>query len=172
MLNKNKIARTPCNNFYHDIGIPETILDTQSFVQERIKKYYGNDDLSCTTANLKILSEKFNIKLSDQVYDSAVGMHGAGEYGAQCGLVEGTLMFLGIIGRLMHVPDEETVYSCNEFARKFEKQFSSLLCSILRPQGFHPNNPPHICEGLTCKAICFNIEFVGNFITKYYTHAR
>ncbi len=144
----------------------------QSFVEKRIKSYYWDDDLSCTTANLKILSEKFNIKLSDQVFDSAIGMHGAGEYGAQCGLVEGTLMFLGIIGRLMSTPDEEIVNSCNEFARKFENRFSSLLCNILRPEGFRSNNPPHICEELTCEAICFNIEFVGRFINKYFMHTR
>ncbi len=147
-------------------------MNIQSFVQERVKSYYFDDDLSCTTANLKILSEKFNIKLSDQVFDSAIGMHGAGEHGAQCGLVEGTLMFLGIIGRLMGTPDEEIVSCCNEFARKFENRFSSLLCSILRPEGFHSNNPSYLCERLTCQAICLNIEFVGKFINQYYTHTK
>ena len=31
--------------------------------------------------------------------DAALGMHGAGKYGAQCGLAEGTLIFLGTFGR-------------------------------------------------------------------------
>jgi len=31
-----------------------------------------------------------------QLLDAAVGMHGAGKYGAQCGLVEGSLMFIGL----------------------------------------------------------------------------
>lgn len=94
-------------------------------------------------------------------------MHGAGEYGAQCGLVEGTLLFLGIIGRQMGIPDNEIIIGCKEFASNFEKQFSSLLCSILRPEGFSKKNPPQLCEGLTNRAICFNIEFIENFVSKY-----
>lgn len=149
-------------------GISGIILDTQNFVENRVKSYYWNDDLNCATTNLKILSEKFSIELSDQVLDSAIGLHGAGEYGAQCGLVEGTLMFLGIIGRLIGAPDKKIVTSCYEFANEFENRFSSLLCKILRPEGFNQNNPPHICEGLTCEAICFNIDFVDRFISKYH----
>jgi hypothetical protein len=144
----------------------EEILDMQSFVQKRVKTHYWKNDLNCATTNLLILSEKFNVKLSDQVVDSALGMHGAGEYGAQCGLVEGTLMFLGIIGRVIGIPDNEIINSCKEFAGKFEDQYSSLLCKNLRPEGFSENNPPHLCEGLSCKAICFNIEFINNFISK------
>jgi hypothetical protein len=142
-------------------------LDTQSFVQKRVESYYWNNDLNCATTNLLILSETFCVKLSDQVVDSALGMHGAGEYGAQCGLVEGTLMFLGIIGRLIGIPDKDIINSCKEFAGKFENQYSSLLCNILRPEGFSEKNPPHLCERLTCKAICFNVEFMNNFISKY-----
>lgn len=141
-------------------------MDTLSFVQERVKNYYWDNDLNCATTNLLILSEKFSVKLSDQVVDSALGMHGAGEYGVQCGLVEGTLMFLGIIGRLMGISDNEIINSCKEFAGSFENQFSSLLCSTLRPEGFSEKNPPHLCERLTCKAICFNIEFMNNFISE------
>lgn len=139
----------------------------RSFVQKRVKYYYWDHDINCAATTLLILSEKFNVQLSEQVIDAATGMHGAGEYGAQCGLVEGTLMFLGIIGRLMGIPDHKIINSCKEFAGNFENKFSSLLCSILRPDGFSENNPSHLCEGLTCRAIGFNIEFVNNFIGQH-----
>ena len=142
-------------------------MNTKEFIQKRVKEYYWNDNINCATTNLKILSEQFNIKLSDQVIDAALGMHGAGEYGAQCGLVEGTLMFIGILGRTLTVSDNDIVNSCNKFAGQFENKFKSLLCNILRPEGFSPNNPSHLCEKLTCKTICFNVDFIARFSNKY-----
>ena len=142
-------------------------MESEQFVKERVKRYYWDDDINCATTALKILSEKFNIALTDQIVNAAIGLHGAGEYGAQCGLVEGTLMFLGIIGRSMGAPDQEIVKHCNDFASAFENRFSSLLCRVLRPQGFNDANPPHLCEGLTCEAIDFNIAFVEKFLQPY-----
>jgi len=142
-------------------------LNTKEFVQKRVKKYYWDDDINCATTNLKILSEKFEIKLSEQVIDSALGMHGAGEYGAQCGLVEGTLMFLGILGRKLNISNDDIIISCNRLAGQFENRFDSLLCNILRPAGFHPDNPSHLCEKFTCEAVCFNIDFITRFSNEY-----
>ena len=142
-------------------------MDTQEFVEKRVEKYYWDKDLNCAATTLEILSEKFGIELSGQVMDAALGMHGAGEYGAQCGLVEGVLMFIGIIGRSMAVSNDDIVSSCNDFARQFEDRFKSLLCHILRPEGFNPDNPPHICERLTCEAICFDINFIKDFLDRY-----
>ena len=142
-------------------------MDTNNFIHNKVNRYYWQDDINCATTNLKILSEIFSIELSDQIIDAALGMHGAGKYGAQCGLVEGTLMFLGIIGRGRKISDDEIVDSCNEYAKQFENRFQTLLCKVLRPEGFHEGNPPHICEELTCEAVSFNIDFVTDFINKH-----
>jgi hypothetical protein len=142
-------------------------LDTKDFIQTKVKKYYWQDDINCATTNLRILSEIFSIELSEQVIDAALGMHGAGKYGAQCGLVEGTLMFLGIIGRSKGIPDDNITDSCNEFAKQFEHRFQTLLCKVLRPKGFHQDDPPHLCEELTCEAVAFNVGFLSNFLKKY-----
>ena len=136
-------------------------MKTEEFVKTRVFKYYWKDDINCATTTLKILSEVFEIELNKQVIDAAIGMHGAGKYGAQCGLVEGTLMFLGIFGRENNIPDNIIVDSCREFANQFENKFKSLQCSILRPEGFHPDNPTHLCEPLTCKAVEFSINFIS-----------
>jgi len=140
---------------------------TKDFIRDRVKKYYWRDDINCATANLKILSEIFSVDLSDQVVDAALGMHGAGGYGAQCGLVEGNLMFIGIVGRTRGIAEEIVVDACGEYARRFEKRFKSLLCRELRPEGFHESNPPHLCEALTCEAITFNIGFVTEFLRRH-----
>ncbi|RPI79964.1 MAG: hypothetical protein EHM45_00790 [Desulfobacteraceae bacterium] len=52
------------------------------------------------------------------------------------------------------------VCRCRNFAGKFEIQFKSLQCRILRPQGFRPDNLPHLCEPLTCRTIQFSIDFI------------
>ena len=140
---------------------------TENFIQKRVKRYYWNDDINCAAASLKILAEKFDIPLSEQVIDAALGMHGAGGYGAQCGLVEGPLLFMGIVGRRLNIPDDDITASCREFAAQFENRFNSLLCRVLRPEGFVPGNPPHLCEKLSCEAIHFSLTFVREFITPH-----
>ncbi len=142
-------------------------MDTNQFIQKRVKEYYWHDDINCATTNIKVLAEFFDIELSSQVIDAALGMHGAGAYGAQCGLVEGALMLIGILGRKLNIHDDEIANFCNDFAGQFENRFGSLLCSILRPEGFSPGNPPHLCEKLTCDAISFNIDVINRFFIKY-----
>ncbi len=136
-------------------------MKTDEFVKRTVSKYYWEEDINCATTTLKTLSEVFEIELNSQVVDAAQGMHGAGEYGAQCGLVEGTLMFLGIFARENDIPDHAIVNSCKKFAGQFENRFNSLQCSILRPEGFTPDNPSHMCEPITCQAVEFSINFIS-----------
>ena len=130
-------------------------MKTDEFVKRRVSKYYWQDDINCATTTLKILSEVFEIELNKQIVNAAIGMHGAGEYGAQCGLVEGTLMFLGIFGRENNIPDNIIVDCCREFTKQFENKFNSLQCSILRPEGFHP-------DGISCDTFspCASVDFI------------
>lgn len=109
---------------------------------------------------MKVLGQVYNIEIGNQVIASAAGMHGAGKYGAQCGLVEGTLMFMGIYGAEKSIANQNIVEYCYEFAAEFEKKFGSLRCRELRPEGFDPKNPPHLCEEFTKEAVNFSIEYV------------
>ena len=137
-------------------------MELELFVKQRVYKYYWELDINCATTMLKVLAEFFEIELNPQVIDSAVGLHGAGGYGAQCGLVEGTLMFLGIWGKQKALTEERIIELCKEFAQRFEEEFGSLQCRILRPEGFKPDNPPHLGEPLTNRAIHFSINFIKN----------
>lgn len=67
-------------------------------------------------------------------------------------------MFIGILGKENGLENEAVVKTCNEFAKGFEKEFGSLDCRVLRPQGFKPDNPPHLCEEITKKAILFTLN--------------
>ncbi len=139
-------------------------MTSTDFVRRRVEQYYWGQDLNCAATALLVLAEKHDIELSPQVIAAATGLHGAGEYGAQCGLVEGGLMFLGIVGRARAIPEERIVNACRRFAFEFEKRFTSLLCRELRPDGFHLDQPPHLCEQITCRAIEFTLSFVGAFV--------
>ncbi|PLY00398.1 MAG: redox-active protein [Desulfuromonas sp.] len=138
-------------------------IQNRELIRRRVAEYYWRDDINCATATLKILAEIFAVELHEQVIAAAVGMHGAGEYGCQCGLVEGALMFLGILGNQRQIAEERIVAACREFAEGFEMEFGSLECRVLRPEGFHPDNPPHICEPLSCAAIGFSVDFIATF---------
>jgi hypothetical protein len=143
--------------------VRENGLKTEAFVRSRVAGYYWRDDINCAATTLKILAEYFAVPLADQVIDAATGLHGAGEYGAQCGLVEGPLMFLGILGRSQAIPGDAIVSACRSYAEGFESRFGSLSCAVLRPAGFDPRNPPHLCEDLTCEAVALAIECIAGF---------
>lgn len=136
-------------------------MKRETLITDRVVSYYHDEDINCATTSLRVLAELFGCELNPQVVDAAIGMHGAGGYGAQCGLVEGGLMFLGILGRKHKLPDETIVDLCREFGCRFEEEFSSLQCSMLRPEGFQPDNPPHLCENLTRRAIEFTARFIN-----------
>ena len=139
-------------------------MEYQQYIHEKVQKYYQEDDLNCATTNLKILAHQFDITLNQQVINAAIGMHGAGTYGAQCGLVEGMLMFLGILGRTNSYSEQRIAEICKTYAGTFEKEFGSLLCSTLRPEGFGPEVPPHLCKNITEKAIFFNFNFIKSHL--------
>lgn len=135
---------------------------SEHFVSTKLEYFFKELDLNCAEASLKILSEAFDFDLSQQLFDSASGMNGAGQYRAQCGLVEGPLMFLGAFLRSKEMSKDVVKISCQNFAKDFEEEFGSLLCRDLRPGGFNDNDLPHLCEGMSRNAIVFTLNYVSN----------
>lgn len=109
---------------------------------------------------MKILSEIFHCKLHPQVIEATYGLN-AGRIGSQCGLVEGTLMFIGVYGYQKRLDSPQIAELCDKLSKEFQNEFGSVLCKELRPQGFSPNNPPHLCEKLTKRAAIFVSEFIS-----------
>jgi C_GCAxxG_C_C family probable redox protein len=137
-------------------------MQYNKLINEKVHSYYWNDDLNCAITSLLTFSEIFQINLNTQILDAAIGMPGAGSYGAQCGLVAGALMFIGIQGKEKGLETEDIVNRCNDFAKGFEDEFGSLNCRDLRPEGFKPENPPHLCEEITKKAIMFTLIYLNS----------
>lgn len=135
-------------------------MEMEEYIKRRVADSYWRENVNCATTILSILSELHEITLNKQVIHSAIGMHGAGGFRAQCGLVEGALMLIGILGKEKEMSTEAIIDLCYCFAQEFELKFGSLLCKQLRPQGFKPENPPHLCEGLTNQAVTFTAEYV------------
>lgn len=144
----------------------------QGVIDRRVHDYYWLEELSCAVTTLKILSELYEQELHPQVMDAAFGLN-AGRCGSQCGLVEGALLFIGIYGKHKELDSAQLKDRCREFCTAFQNRFGSLLCKELRPQGFDPQNPPHLCETLTKQAISFSVDFVGeklNTHTDYFSN--
>ena len=134
----------------------------KEYITTRVHELYWKEDINCARTSLICLSELFEIAIEPQTIWAAIGLHGAGGYRAQCGLVEGTLMFIGIYFHKLGKTEAEIVSICYNFASAFDKTFGSLRCYELRPTGFLENDPPHMCENLTCRAI----EFAYHHILK------
>jgi hypothetical protein len=136
------------------------------FVKTRVRTYFGEQDLNCALSALLIISEYFDVALDNQVMDATTGMHGAGGYRAQCGIVEGTLMSIGVVGRARQIPKATIVEMCKDFAHSFELTFSSLSCRELRPGGFNDDDPPHLCEDLTVRGVSHGVKMIAEWLEK------
>jgi hypothetical protein len=137
-------------------------MNWESYIDGEVHRHYWDHDDTCAFTTLSIVSELFAIPLESQVMEAALGMWGAGGYRAQCGLVEGALMFIGILDSRRGMNRDQISGLCKSFAQGFEKRFGSLICRELRPQGFSPDNPPHICEDLSKRAIHFTTRFIAD----------
>ena len=133
-------------------------MNIKKRIEEQVSHCYRKEHVNCAATILKVLEDHFHTKLQDQVLEAAIGMHGAGRYGAQCGLVEGSLMFIGIHGSEKGWEKDRSISICCRFAAAFEKKFGSLSCSSLRPDGFNDSQPPHLCMDLTQEAAEFTID--------------
>ena len=133
---------------------------TPEEIKEKVSHCFKELDINCAETILTLAAEYLDVNIHPQTRWAAKGMHGAGGFRAQCGLVEGMLMLFGVLGGRNGAPAEEISEVCKRFAAEFEKEFSSLVCRELRPEGFHPDNPPHLCEPLTNKVVAFAIEFL------------
>lgn len=132
----------------------------KEYIMNRVHELYWENDINCARTTIICLSELFKTAVEPQTLRSAVGLHGAGGYRAQCGLVEGALMFIGIYLHSLRKEDDEIVSVCYNFAAAFDKAFGSLRCFELRPTGFSENDPPHMCENLTCNGIEFAYQYI------------
>ena len=65
-------------------------------IKERVHELYWEHDMNCARTMLTCLGEFYDVNLEEQTVNSTIGLHGAGGFRAQCGLVEGALMFIGI----------------------------------------------------------------------------
>lgn len=129
-------------------------------IENSVHDLYWNRDLNCARTMLLCLGDSFHVSIDEQTLQAAIGMHGAGRFRAQCGLVEGALMFTGIIGARSGKTDKQIEALCFRFAEAFTARFGSLLCRDLRPGGFRPSDPPHACEALTVQAVSFAEAFL------------
>lgn len=132
----------------------------EKFIDEKIKLYHHELKNNCAQTTLKILSEIFGIEICSQVIDSASGLNGGGRYGAQCGLLEGALMFIAIKANKEDKDKKYINKKCYDYTDKFKRKFESLLCGDLRPGGFKKGDPPDVCEKLFKKSLNFAIEYI------------
>lgn len=129
-------------------------------IKERVHQLYWDADINCARTALTCLGELFQIDICQQTMNAAIGLHGAGGYRAQCGLVEGALLFCGVYLSDKGKTEEEISEICYRFAEQFVKKYGSLRCFDLRPNGFNETDPPHACESLTSDAIYYIYQFI------------
>jgi hypothetical protein len=132
-------------------------------VADRVRVAYWEEDIPCVPTVLRTLGELFELEVGEEVYTSCWGLNGAGNYGAQCGLVEGALMFISLLASRERFDTIDMWQSCADFASDYEQRFGSLRCRELRPEGFNDDDPPDVCEALTVESIVFFAWFISDW---------
>lgn len=135
-------------------------MDVQQYITEAVRHCYWEKDVNCARTTLHTLAGLAGFALEPQVWAAATGMHGAGRFGAQCGLVEGALMFMGIQGSRVGLGEQRVAALCHAYATAFIQRFGGLECRILRPGGFRKEDPPHACQDLTMESLNFAVNFL------------
>lgn len=148
-------------------------MDRDKRIEEAFRHFYHEAGINCATGTLILLSEFYDLPLDQQVLDSAAGLHGAGKYGAQCGLLEGGLMFIGIICKKNGVAKGDIVTLCHDWAELFETKMGSIVCRGLRPFPFTPEDAPkHLCEPISVKALKIAVRYMDERVMPLVTAAK
>ena len=121
-------------------------------IKELVKEAYWVRDENCCIALIKTISDIFSLDISGELISAAAALPGAGRFGAQCGLITGGIMIIGIIGKSQQKSNDEIRNISYNYSKMFFEKYYSLMCKELRPQGFASDNPPHLCEKLTVEA--------------------
>ncbi len=135
-------------------------MDPKDYIKNRVHDLYYSIDMNCARTTMTCISELLEIHMENQTMDAALGLHGAGGFRAQCGLVEGALMMIGVYGKQKGLTDAQVVKLCYEYAERFTETFGALTCRELRPGGFRDDDPPHLCEGLSSRAVSFIYDYL------------
>lgn len=133
-------------------------------ITTEVHTLYWEEDKNCAMTTLSTLGKKYDLKISHAFIDSLIAMPGLGTNGLTCGIVVGAIMFMGLYGKNKGYEEEAIKQHTNQLIKGFVEKFGSEQCSILRPEGFKPTNPPHLCEGLTVKGI----EYIDDYIRRHY----
>ncbi|MGH0054060.1 MAG: C-GCAxxG-C-C family protein [Sphaerochaetaceae bacterium] len=136
-------------------------MNEKLLITSMVHTLYHENNTNCARTMLLVLAKLFDQNLEKQTLQSAVALHGCGGHRDQCGLVEGAVMFLGIYFLGKGWEEQQVVRLVYMYAEHFKETFGSLLCRELRPRGFSKEDPPHVCEELTVRAITFTHQFIS-----------
>ncbi len=123
--------------------------------ENKVHALYWNQNLNCARTMLLCLGDRFHVAIAPQTLQAAVGMHGAGRFRAQCGLVEGALMFAGIIGSCDGHSDKNMASLCSVLPKP--SQTGSDLCSA---GIFVPTALGLPAQSPTVQTVCFAENFL------------
>ena len=123
--------------------------DVEALVRERVHSLYYDRDVNCARTTMLCLGELLGFHIEEQTYAAAVGMHGAGGFRAQCGLVEGALMMLGAYFGAKGVADGERVDMCRRFAGQFRSRLDVYKRQDLL-YGPSDQDAPTDCNRIDC----------------------
>ncbi|MDI2882328.1 C-GCAxxG-C-C family protein [Clostridioides difficile] len=112
----------------------EKSIDLEN-VRVTAEQYYRNGDFYCSEAIVKVIKDKFELDITDEIISMASGFPvGVGGAGCTCGAVTGGIMSLGLFFGRNKAKDEKvnkTMELSKELHDFFKEKNKSLCCRIL-----------------------------------------
>ena len=135
-------------------------MNLHNFIDKEVHENYWERDYNCATNILMLLSEIEGIKLDKQVLYSVSGLHGVDPMIAQCGLLSGGLMFLGIYSCEKNIPNSQLSKYYYDYSKYFQRKFGDTGCQNLNGNSKSLGLKPYACEDLTKDVVEFTINFI------------
>jgi hypothetical protein len=108
-------------------------MDRQG-LRERVERYFVSGQYNCTMTALAVLFEAYEMAPDPRLLGAGQCMPGVGGSGGLCGLVSGTLIFLGVWGYERGLHRSALAPGCAFVVESVRRRFGSTSCAALQTE--------------------------------------
>ncbi len=103
-------------------------------LRERVERYFVSGRYNCTMTVLAVLFEVYEMPPDPRLLGAGQCLPGVGGSGGLCGLVSGTLIFLGVWGYERGLHRSLLSPGCALVVESVRARFGSTSCALLRTE--------------------------------------
>ncbi len=131
--------------------------ETEKKVRSLVHHYYNVCDINSAKTTLYCLGELLGVSIKTQAIQAASGLYNMSRGKDGYGLLNGAVMFMGILFSKKNMAEREISNICTRFADKFQEKFGSVINRDLGSS----KEALRLKEEMTVNAILFDYDFLS-----------